>query len=268
MANLALVTGASQGLGYELARCHAAQGGDLVITARDQARLDEVKAEIEKSSGVRVTAIAQDLSLPGSAQTLYLKIRAQGLKVETLINNAGAGCDGSFADQPLDDDLALLTLNIMALTVLTKLFLKDMLSGNGGRILNVSSIASLLPGPYMGIYYASKAYVTSFTKALWQETHGSKVSVTALLPGPMATGFVKASRLQHSAVASWFTARPEAVARAGYRAMLRGRRCVIAGTPWWLTLLLLVQPLCPERLVLWIMELLQRKKLPQEPQRP
>lgn len=254
---LALVTGASSGLGLALCRRHAALGGDLIISARHESALLELKASLEKEFGIKVYAIAQDLGAPGAAETLFLKVKSQNLTPEILINNAGVGCDGPFVSMPLDEMLNLLYLNIVSLTTLCRLFMPQMMS-TGGRILNIASIAALIPGPYMAPYYASKAYVENLSKALWFECRGSKITVTSCLPGPMRTGFVKASRLQDARVSSLFTASADDVASAAYRAMLKGKRGVMPGVPLWLRALLKLSPFVPERLVLEITGALQR----------
>lgn len=259
--SLALITGASSGLGLELARKHAAVGGDLIISARHEGALLDLKASLEREFGVRVFAIAQDLGAPGAAETLFLKVKSQNLTPEILINNAGVGCDAPFVSMPLDEMLNLICLNIVSLTTLCRLFMPQMMN-SGGRILNIASIAALIPGPYMTPYYASKAYVNQLSKALWFECRGSGVTVTSCLPGPMRTGFVKASRLQNSRVSSLFTANAEDVASAAYKAMLKGKRVVMPGVPLWLRALLKISPFVPESLVLEITGSLQR---PSEP---
>lgn len=260
MANTALVTGASSGLGLELAREHAKAGGDLILTARGEDKLNAVKGELEKSFGIRCHVIAQDLGAPGAAETLYLKLKALELEVDVLINNAGIGCSGPFSDSALDEDLNLLYLNTVNLTALTKLCLKDMMKRGGGRILNISSIGGDLPGPYMAIYYASKAYVTSFSKALWQELRGSSITMTVAMPGPLATNFTKASRLQDSKVSKLFTAAPEKAAAQCYRAMLKGRRAVYVGMPGWLEAAVRMGRFLPDALRLLIMDRLQHPR--------
>ena len=253
---LALVTGASSGLGLALAREHASRGGGLIITARREGPLLEAKAAIERDFRVSVTAIAQDLGAPGAAETLYLKVKALNLFPTILVNNAGVGCSGPFDSNPLDEALNLVYLNVVSLTSLTRLFLPEM-ERSGGRILNIASVASLVPGPYMAPYYASKAYVDSLSQALWLEEQGKKVSVTSCLPGPMRTGFVKASRLKDSKVSSLFTASAEKVAARAYAAMMKGRRCVMPGVPLWMRAGLRLAPLLPGSLVLSIMGALQ-----------
>ncbi len=257
--DLALITGASSGLGLALAREHASRGGDLIITARREGPLLEAKGEIERSFGVKVRAIVQDLAAPGAAETLYLKVKAQNLSPTILINNAGVGCCGPFDSLPLDEVLDLVYLNVVSLTSLTRLFLPE-LERSGGRILNIASVAALVPGPYMAPYYASKAFVDSLSQALWLEERGRRVSVTSCLPGPMRTGFVKASRLADSKVSSLFTASAQKVASKAYAAMLKGRRSLMPGVPLWMKAGLRLAPLLPSSLVLSIMGTLQGPK--------
>lgn len=253
---LALVTGASSGLGLALAREHASRGGDLIITARREGPLMEAKGELERSFGVKVHAIPQDLAAPGAAETLYLKVKARNLAPSILINNAGVGCCGPFCSLPLDELLGLVYLDVVSLVSLTRLFLPEM-ERSGGRILNIASVAALVPGPYMAPYYASKAFVDSLSQALWLEERGKRVSVTSCLPGPMRTGFVKASRLKDSKVSALFTASAQEVASKAYAAMMRGARSLMPGVPLWMRAALRLAPLLPSSLVLSIMGALQ-----------
>lgn len=260
MANLALITGASSGLGLELARIHAAHGGDLIITSRNESGLGTLKKELEHSYGIKVFVITQDLSTPESAQSLYLKIKALKLDVDILINNAGMGCCGPFSESALEEDLSLIYLNLVSLTTLTKLCLHDMRKRGGGHILNISSVGGDLPGPYMAIYYASKAYVTSFSKAVWQELKASDITMTVAMPGPLATNFTKASRLQGSKISKLFTAHPHKAATQCYRAMLQSKRAVYVGMPWWLETIIRLGKYVPDSLKLRIMDRLQHPK--------
>lgn len=217
----ALITGASSGIGRELAKVHAAKRGDLVLVARSRDKLDALQRELEAAHGIRVTVIAQDLAQPGAAQRVFEQIQARGLVIDVLINNAGFGGHGLFHERSLADEQAMMQVNMATLTELTHCFLPGMVQRRHGRILNVSSTASFVPGPLQAVYYATKAYVTSFTQAIAQEVAEHGVTATALCPGAVATGFVEAGHLE--GVALWKQAKSaQSVAECGYAAMERG----------------------------------------------
>ena len=195
MIGTALVTGASAGIGEEIARVHAEQGGDLILVARRQDRLDALAASIAQEHGVRVDVIAMDLSKTGAAKRLYTKVQEMGLVVDVLVNNAGLGAHGSFHESDLKRQTQMLQVNITALTELTHLFVQDMVDRGAGRILNVGSTAGFLPGPLQAVYYATKAYVNSFSQAIANELEGTGVTVTVLCPGPVATEFQEVADL-------------------------------------------------------------------------
>jgi len=227
----AVVTGASSGIGLELARIFARERYDLVLVARNQPALEHIAAELRTMRGVRVDVIAADLSTPEAPQQIY----EQTGRADVLVNNAGFGVYGEFADSPVEDDIGLLRLNIEALVVLTRLFLPGMLQGRKGRILNVASTAAFQPGPLMALYYASKAFVLSFSEAIANELEGSGVTVTALCPGPTATGFQARARMEDSNLLKRMQVMDAAtVAEAGYRGMIAGKTIVIPGTRNWL----------------------------------
>ncbi|EGA71628.1 short-chain dehydrogenase/reductase SDR [Vibrio sinaloensis DSM 21326] len=222
MANTALITGASGGIGLELAKIHAEKGGDLVLVARSQDKLAALKQELESRYKTQVVVIAEDLSDPTSADRVAEKITGLGLQIDTLINNAGFGGHGKFHERELADDQAMMQLNMVTLTNLTHHFLKGMVDRRSGRILNVSSTASFIPGPLQAVYYATKAYVTSFSQAIAEEVAEHNVTVTALCPGAVATGFVEAGNLD--GVDIWKNAKsPRSVAECGYQAMEKGQ---------------------------------------------
>ena len=166
MKNTALITGASSGLGKEFARIHAAKGGDVIIIARRTDKLIGLQKELENKYNVTVKVIAKDLTLPNAAQEIYDEVQQQGIAVKYLINNAGFGGHGKFHERVWEEDLAMIHLNIIALTALTRLFLPDFVTRNQGKILNVSSTASFMPGPLQAVYFATKAYVTFFSNAI------------------------------------------------------------------------------------------------------
>jgi short-subunit dehydrogenase len=221
----ALITGASGGIGADLADLFAADGYDLVLVARNVSKLEEVAARA-RSRGVNAQVLAADLAKPDAPR----EIAAQVARVDALVNNAGFGVVGPFAETDGAQELEMLQVNIVALTHLTKLFLPQMIARKRGYVMNVASTAAFQPGPLMAVYYATKAYVLSFSEALAEEVSGSGVSVTALCPGPTATGFADAAAMTKT---NLFTkiqpADSRGVARAGFEGMKRGRRIVIPG---------------------------------------
>jgi len=229
----ALITGASSGIGLDLARLMAPDF-DLVITARNQTRLEEIAQELQSKNGNRVHAVAADLARPEAPAELWVEITRRGLRVDFLINNAGFGTYGDFKDSRLEDELAMIQVNITALTHLTKLALPAMLERKHGRILNVASTAGLQPGPLMAVYYATKSYVILFSEAIASELKGTGVTVTCLCPGATATEFASRADMQKSRLFKLGTMNSQDVARTGYRAMMKGRSMVISGMKNWL----------------------------------
>ncbi|WP_314359520.1 SDR family oxidoreductase [Porphyromonas catoniae] len=250
MRKVALITGASSGLGRELARVHASHGGDLVLVARRTDRLQELKEELETTHRVKVFILSQDLSHPTAARMIYDTLQAEGIQIDYLINNAGLGGQGSFAERTMEEDMNLLSVDIIALTRLTKLFLPDFLKRKSGRILNVSSTASLTPGPYQATYFAAKAYVTSLSEALWMETRGTGITVTCVLPGGLSTEFGAQAGLEGTGLAQALIQSPYKVAIDSYQAMLRGKRRIISGVTWPQRLALKMIPFMPKILIL------------------
>ena len=221
MANTALITGASGGIGAELARYHAAKGGDLVLVARSGDALERLKQELASAHNVKVMVIVADLSQPESAQAIYQQTEEAGVQIDILINNAGFGGHGKFHQRELAKDQAMMQVNMVSLVNLTHLYLQGMVARNSGKILHVASSAAFMPGPLQAVYYATKSFVVSFSQAIAQELIDTKVTSTALCPGAVATGFVKAGDLE--GVSAWDkAATPESVAKCGYEAMQRG----------------------------------------------
>ena len=218
-----------------MSKLFAQNGYDLVINARHLEDLEEVAAEFEESFGTLVHPIARDLANPDTPEAIFEEVRAASLSVDVLVNNAGFGLRGAFAETDLEAELGMMRVNMLALTHLTKLFLVDMLARGSGHILNVASTAAYMPGPLMSVYYATKAYVLSFTEGLDSELEGSGVGVTVLCPGPTKTRFKKRAR-QRGTWLRYLLAEmePERVARAGYRAVKRGRRLALPGFQDWL----------------------------------
>lgn len=224
----ALVTGASSGIGAELARIHAEHGGDLVVVARRQERLEELKGKLENAHGITVHVLAKDLTQTDAPRQIHDELQSQGVQVEHLINNAGFGNLGLFHEQDWAKNEAMIKLNILALTALTRLFLPQMIQRGSGRILNLASMAGFVPGPLHAVYYASKAYVISFSEAIANELSGTGVTVTALCPGPTETEFTRQAHMEGVRLLKTMASARE-IAVAGYDAMLKGRTLVVPG---------------------------------------
>lgn len=225
-----LITGGTEGIGYELAKLFAANGHNLIIVARDEAEL-AVAAHTLSGDTVKVIKIAKDLFDPAAAFELYEEIKAKKIQVNILVNNAGQGEYGLFAETDIHRELSIVQLNIASLLVLTKLFLKDMLAAGEGKILNVSSIASKTPGPWQSVYHGTKAFVQSFTEALRSEVKEQNITVTALLPGATDTDFFHKAGMEVSKAVQDKDklADPAKVAQDGYDALMRGDDMVISG---------------------------------------
>lgn len=256
MKKTALITGASSGIGKELARIHAAGGGDLVLSARRANELDKLKNELEAKYGVEVLCIAKDLSERNAPAELWEEIRSRSIEIEFLINNAGFGGYGKFHERDWSADLAMINLNILALTELTRLALPGMVEHRRGRILNIGSTAGFMPGPLQAVYFATKAFVVSFSEAIAHELKGTGVSVTVLCPGPVDTGFIAASDLGGTKLFSK-TKTAEYTARRGYEAMMQGKRELITEFRGMIKCLI---PILPQTAVLEYTRRLQEKK--------
>jgi short-subunit dehydrogenase len=224
-----LVTGASTGIGRGLALIAAERGSDLVLVARSEDKLSELARSLRDAHHVRVEVAALDLSAPGAPAALFDEMKRKDVEVEALVNNAGFGSLGRFHETSIDRQLEMLRLNVLALTDLTHRFLPAMLARRRGRVLNVASTAGLQPGPFMAVYYASKAYVLSFTEAIAEELRGTGVTATALLPGPTRTEFQARADMEGSRLVRLGMAEARPVAEAGYRGMEAGRVVVIPG---------------------------------------
>lgn len=225
-----LITGGSEGIGYELAKQFAEHGHNLVIVARDESQLSRTQQELE-GAGIEVITIAKDLFGTDAPFELYEEIKQRQLTIDTLVNNAGQGVYGLFEDTDIRRELAIVQLNIASLLVLTKLFLKDMLGRGDGKILNLSSIASKTPGPWQSVYHGTKAFVQSFTEALRSEVKDKGITVTALLPGATDTDFFNKADMENSKAVQdkEKLADPAKVAKDGYDALMSGDDKVISG---------------------------------------
>jgi short-subunit dehydrogenase len=227
---VALVTGASSGIGLELARVAAGRGHDLVLVARTESALRDLAGALERDHGVSVLVVPADLADPAGPASVAEAVAAAGREVDVLVNNAGFGLYGDFVETDLGVERDIIAVNVTALTELAKRFSKPMVSRGRGRILNVASTAAFQPGPRMAVYYATKAYVLSFSIALATELAGSGVTVTCLAPGPVRTPFRERARVSASRVFSGERGKEAAeVARIGWRALERGRRLVVPG---------------------------------------
>jgi hypothetical protein len=230
MNKTALITGASSGLGKEFAIIHASKGDNLVLVARSKDKLDTLKFELEKQYGVSVYVIGKDLSDQYAPKTVYDELKIQKIHVDYLINNAGFGDFGLFAETKWEKQLEMINLNITCLTYLTRLFLPEMIKNKFGKILNLASTAAFQPGPTMSVYFATKAYVLSFSEAIANELKGTGVTVTALCPGATDTGFKVASSLDNSNLFNGNQiATSKEVAEFGYTMMMKGKTVVIHG---------------------------------------
>src|ERR1700730_2865344 len=255
----ALVTGASSGIGWEIAKLFAEDRKDLVLVARNRKKLEQLARDLTAAFGVSVRVMVKDLSDPKVPPQIFAELAQIKIEIDALINNAGFGVYGPFARTDIDKELDMIQVNVRAVTHLTKLALPGMLDRKKGRILNVASTAAFQPGPLMAVYYATKAYVLSFSEAIANELAGSGVTVTALCPGPTETEFQKEAGLEGTRLfAGPLVMDAESVAKAGYSAMMRGRRIVIPG----LANKALVQAVrfSPRRLVVAIARRLQEKR--------
>jgi len=225
----ALVTGASGGIGEELARLFAADGHDLVLLARSRDKLARLSEELAGKHGVGARVVAADLARPEAPREIFEELKGAGVTVDALVNNAGFGSYGLFAETDSQSELDLLQVNVVALTHLAKLFLPGMIARRRGYLMNVASTAAFQPGPLMAVYYASKAYVLSLSEALANECEGTGVVVSALCPGPTETGFVAAAGMGDSKLFDRAVMDARTVAAEGYRGLLAGKTLVIPG---------------------------------------
>ncbi len=230
----ALITGASSGIGKALAEQFARDGYQLVLAARSVDKLEALARELQQRHGAPAIVIGADLETAEGAARLHAEVRGRGLTISALVNNAGYGTFGEFKASPLAPELAMMQLNMTTVVVLTKLFMPDLIATRG-KIMNTASTAAFQPGPYMAVYYATKAFVLSFSEAIAEELKGTGVTVTALCPGPTASGFQDKADMHASAlVKGKRLPTAEVVAKAGYRAMQRGQRVFIPGAMNWL----------------------------------
>jgi len=221
----ALITGASSGIGAELAKLCAADGYDVVLVARQRAALEDLAFSLSQAHGVAARAVIVDLAVPDSARVVFDSAGA----VDILINNAGFGLRGAYAGTDWEAEARMIQVNITALAHLTKLYLPGMIARRSGRILNVASTAAFVPGPFMAMYYATKAFVLSFSLAVANELRGTGVTLTVLCPGPTRTNFFEAAGTSNTNLIKGPSMSAAAVAREGYDAMIAGKAEIIAG---------------------------------------
>jgi len=252
----ALVTGASTGIGVDLAECFAKDGYDLILVARSEGPLKEVAMRLASKYKITATPIAMDLGAMGAGQKLANEIKSRGLFVDVLVNNAGYGIAGAFAGSDEAGQLGMIDLNVRALVELTHVYWPKMLAKKRGGILNVASTAAFQPGPLMAIYYATKAFVLSFSEALWKESEGTGVHVSCLCPGPTVSEFrarAGTDKTKLSRVGKPMSS--ASVARMGYRGFQRNDRVVVTGARN--KLLAGMAPLLPRGMVLSMVKDLQ-----------
>ena len=230
-----IITGESNGIGLELAKVHATKGGDLVLVARNKSKLDELKKELESEYKVSVYTIGKDLSAINSAQEVYDETTKQNIQIDYLINNAGFGDFGMFVETEWNKELQMINLNITTLTQFTKLYLQDMVKRRSGKIMNVASTAAFQPGPTMAVYFATKAYVLSFSEAVNNEVSDKGVTLTTLCPGATESGFQAAAAMEESnLVKGKKLPTSKEVAEYGYAAMMKGKTVAIHGLMNWI----------------------------------
>jgi hypothetical protein len=221
----ALITGASSGIGYELSKLFAQDGYDLVVVARNKQKLNKLAKEFERRYRIKVEVISKDLSIPSSPKEIFEEIRS----IEVLVNNAGFTTYGPFYETDLQKELEMIQVNLVSLTHLTKLFLREMIKRGHGKILNIGSTGSFVPCPLTAVYGATKAYVLSFSNALAEELEGTGITVTVLCPGATRTEFFKRAKMEGTRANKWMVMDARRVAEIGYKALMEGKRIVIPG---------------------------------------
>jgi short-subunit dehydrogenase len=232
----ALVTGASSGIGYELAKLFAQDGKNIVVAARSQDRLEKLKTEIENKSGTKVIVLPKDLSNPNAPQEIFSELERKNVNVDVLVNNAGFGLYGLFYQTELQEELKMIQVHVASLIHLTNLFLKQMIENKSGWILNVASGAGFAAFPLWSMYSATKSFILIFSEALANELHGTGVSVTCLCPGPTDTRIWEKGGMQNCKLAKGRKMSASTVAQAGYNALKRGKVIVVPGLKYGLAM--------------------------------
>lgn len=244
----ALVTGATSGIGYELCKLFAWNGYNLVLVARDKARLDNLANELGRDFSVSSITIPADLSLPAAPGEIIHQLQRNSIHIDILVNNAGFNEYGPFSETDLHKELQMIQLNIASLTCLTKLLLPEMIKQKSGKILNVGSIGSFGPGPFNAVYCATKAYILSFSEAIAEELRGTGVTVTTLCPGATKTDFPRRAKMEDVKIFQGKLMDPKKVAELGYDALMQGKTTLVPGCTNKLTVFSL--RLTPRKMVL------------------
>ncbi len=225
----ALITGASSGIGYELAKVFAREGYNLVVVARSEGKLAELAGHLQREHGITVKVMAKDLSDPAAPEEIYRELQQAEIPVEVLVNNAGFASYGFFTEIDLATELNMIQVNVTALTHLTKLFGREMVNRKRGKIMNVASTAAFQPGPLMAVYYATKAYVLHFSEAIANEMKDFGITVTALCPGPTESGFQERADMEDSKLVQSGMMAAQTVAEQGYQALMVGKTVIVPG---------------------------------------
>ncbi|MEH2076768.1 MAG: SDR family oxidoreductase [Nostoc sp.] len=226
----ALITGAASGIGYQLTQIFARHSYNLVLVDKNEQKLTEIINEFPQKFGIFVKILVKDLSIKTSPDEIFTELQQASIKIDVLVNNAGFGTYGTFTETDINIELRMLQVNLVSVTHLTKLFLKDMIEQDYGKILNVASAAAFQPGPLMAVYFATQAYVLSFSEAIANELEGTGVSVTALCPGPTASEFQQTAAMEDSKIASVNRMMDtETVAKIGYRSLMKNKTVVVPG---------------------------------------
>ena len=253
-----LITGATSGIGLELVKIFAENGNNLILTARSETALQELAEQLQQTHHIDVKYYAKDLSDPDAPFAIYRQLELWHIEPTILVNNAGYGLFGDFVQTELTAETAMIELNIKSLTVLTKLFLQQRYPKNSGRILNVASTAAFQPGPLMAVYYATKAYVLSFSEALSEELSKTNITVTTLCPGPTESNFQRTANMMKSNLFRSGIMTAQSVAVCGYQAMMAGKRIAIPG--WKNRFLTQTVRFSPRSLVLKVVRKMQENR--------
>lgn len=230
MEGYALITGATSGIGLEIALNFARDGINLILVSRTESKLLEIKEKVERDHNIKAMILVKDLTVEEAPDEIYEAVKAEGLRVDYLINNAGFGTFGRLKDTDMECEKDLVKLNVLSLLQMNKLFIPDMVERHFGYVMNVASLAAFMPGPVMANYYASKAYVLSLSEAMHEELWKEGVKVTALCPGPVKTGFQERAKMKKTDAAKSFLMEAKKVADAAYLGLWRGKAIVVPGT--------------------------------------
>lgn len=229
MEKVAIITGSSSGIGAELAKEFAAHGFNLVLVARNTKRLEALSLKLQSQHKINAMLITKDLSDPQSAEQIFRQLQDEKIHVDILVNNAGFNVYGEFVHTDLEKEIQMIEVMVSSTTRLSKLFIKEMVARGQGKVLNVCSTGSFTPGPLDAVYQASKAFLLSFSEALQEELRGTGVTVTALCPGVTKTEFARRANMEEARLFKGFTMSAASVAKIGYKATMKGKRCQVPG---------------------------------------